>query len=53
MRVTILPLAIILTNAHRAAVCITSTASEFFLIFTTQPYLCLCNYNAIIDKRGV
>ena len=53
MRATILPNAIILTKAHRAAV---STASEVFLIFTTQLYLYLCNYNAIslyTDKREV
>ena len=49
MRATILPLAIILTKAHRATVslmakgcivlhCGLSTASEVFLIFTTQLY---------------
>ena len=46
MRTTILPMAIILTKAHRAAVskmakeciCGLSTASEVFLIFTTQIY---------------
>ena len=47
MRATILPFAIILTNAYRAAVsvihmvyCGLSTASEVFLIFTTQLYQC-------------
>ena len=46
MRATILPHAIILTKAHRAAVsmiakrCIeTWTASEVFLIFTTRIYI--------------
>ena len=29
------------------------TASEVFLIFTTQLYLCLCNKNAIVLKREV
>ena len=45
MRATILPEAIILAKAHRAAVsimakgyCGLSTASEVFLIFTTQLY---------------
>ena len=48
MRATILPWAMILTKAHRAAVsmnydgqevyCGLSTASEVFLIFTTQLY---------------
>ena len=56
MRVTILPQAIILTKAHRGAVsmiakgvyCSLSTASEVLLIFTTQLYSCLCNFNAIV-----
>ena len=45
MRATILPSAIILTKAHRAAVsmmakgCIVA-ASEVFLVFTTQLYSC-------------
>ena len=52
MRATILPKAIILTKARRAAVSIMakgylSTASEMFLIFTTQLYSYMCNYNAI------
>ena len=41
MRATILPLAIILTKAHRAAGSIVAkgnTASEVFLIFTTKLY---------------
>ena len=54
MRTTILPNAIILTKAHRAAVSMLakgvyyglSIASKVFLIFTTQLYSCLCNYNA-------
>ena len=36
--------------------CGLSTASEVFLIFTSQLYSCLCNYDAIvsyIDKREV
>ena len=55
---TILPhRLIILTKAHRAAVSVKakgsivacmSTASEVFLIFTTQLYSCLCNHNAIV-----
>ena len=59
MRATILPKAHILTKAHRAAVSIMAqgcTASEVFLIFTTQLYSNLCNYNAIYsftDKRQV
>ena len=37
MRTTILPMAVILTKAHRPAVyCRLSTASEVFLIFTNQ-----------------
>ena len=28
--------------------CGLSTASDVFLIFTTQPYSCLCNYNATV-----
>ena len=53
MMPTILP-AIILTKDHRATVslmakgCGLSTASEVFLIFTTQLHSCLCNYNAIV-----
>ena len=46
MRATILPWATILTKAHRAAV---STASEVFLIFTTQIHLCSCNYNDLVS----
>ena len=36
--------------------CDLSTASEVFLILTTQLYLCQCNYDAIasdIDEREV
>ena len=44
MRAIILPEAIILTKANRAAV---STASEVFLIFTTQLYSYMRNYNVI------
>ena len=50
MRATLLPM------AHKAAVsinyngqevyCGLGTASEVILIFTTQLYSCLCNYNA-------
>ena len=52
MRATVLPKAIILTKARRAAVSIMakgylSTASEVFLIFTTQLYSYLYNYNPI------
>ena len=28
--------------------CGLSTASEVFLIFTIQPYSCLCSYNAMV-----
>ena len=45
MRATILPNAIILAKAPRAAV---GTASEVFLIFTTRVYSYLCNYPAIL-----
>ena len=53
MRTTILPNAIILTKACRAMVsmmvyCGQSTASDVFLIFTTQLYSYLCNYYAIV-----
>ena len=30
--------------------CDLSTASEMFLMFTTQLYTCLCNYNAILTR---
>ena len=63
MRATILLKAIILTKTHSimAKECIMvynglSTASEVLLIFTTQPYSYLCNYNAMFsytDKREV
>ena len=51
MRVTILPQAIILTKACWAMVSMMAKgciASEVFLIFTTQLYSCLCNYNSIV-----
>ena len=48
---------IILTEPHRVVVsmmhddlgvsCFPRTASEVFLMFTTQPYSCLYSYNAI------
>ena len=51
MRTTILPKAVILTKACRrgqygsqGVYCSLSTASEVFLIFTTQLYSCLCKY---------
>ena len=56
MRTTLLPCVIILIKAHSAAVMCDgqgvyyglSTASEVFLIFTTQLYSCLGNHNAIV-----
>ena len=64
MRATILPSAVILTKDHRVVVsmmakgCIVAhcTASEVFLVFTTQPYSGQCNYDATfpyLDKRKV
>ena len=64
MRDTILPLAIILTKAPygrgkydgQGVYCCPSTATEVFLIFTTQLYSCQCNYDAIVsylNKREV
>ena len=61
MRATILPKAITLTKAHGqynglGVYYDLSTASEVFLIFTTQLYQYLCNYKAIFsyhDKREV
>ena len=48
MRATILPLPVVLTKDHRAAVsmmhgkgCIGARASEVYLIFTTQQYSCV------------
>ena len=49
MRAIILPYALLLTKTHRGTVsvmakgCITT---EVFLIFTTQFYACVGNYNA-------
>ena len=41
MRATILPYVIVLTKAHRAAVCMIARGSiGVFLIFTTQIYSC-------------
>ena len=59
MRATILPNAHVLTEAGRDGVSMLAkrcTASEVFLIFTTQLCSNLCNYNAICsysDKRQV
>ena len=36
------------SETQRRQYCGLSTASEVFLIFTTQLYSCLCNYNAIV-----
>ena len=50
MRATRLPKAIILTKANdgQGVYCGMSTASEVFLIFTTQLHSCLYSINAII-----
>ena len=52
MRATKLPYAIILNTEYdgQGLYCGLSTASEVFLIFTTQIYLCLCKYNATVFK---
>ena len=57
MRATILPKAIILTKAHMGY-CGLNTASEVFLIFSTQLYSYLCNHNTctiflFTDEREV
>ena len=49
MRATILPYALVLTKAHRATVSVMAKGcmtTEGFLIFTTQFYACVGNYNA-------
>ena len=51
MRATILPKAMVLTKARgqydgQGVYCGLITASDVFLIFTTQLYACLCNNNA-------
>ena len=49
MRVTILPKAIILTEAGRIKVSMMAKVCIFMLlIFTTKLDACLCNYNATV-----
>ena len=51
MKVTMLSEVIIRIQANKAAVSMTTKgcigASEVFIIFNTQLYSCLCNYNAL------